>query len=180
MKKWLKIINNCFITFVIIVLSFNLIVSFFGKEDTFKVSRYCFLDVNGDSMYPKLKEGDFIVVDTKKKNRYDVNEVISYKKKTIDGTIIVTHKIKEVREYDDGYKYVTMGVNNSKEDDVLVANSEIIGEYKNFRIPLLGYLVKFSRTRIGYLVLVILPLGAMLFWASYELIEEIGKKKGEK
>jgi len=180
MKKIFKIINNCFITFVIIVLFFNLIVSFFGKEDTFKISRYSFLDVNGDSMYPRIKNGDFIAIDTKKKDKYDVNDVISYKKKTIDGTILVTHKIKEVIENENGYKYVTEGINNPKEDEGMVSNNEIIGEYKNFRIPLLGHLVKFSRTKIGYLVLVILPLGAMLLWASYELIEEISKKKGEK
>ena len=64
-------------------------------------------------------------------------------------------------------------------DDDIVIHDEIIGEYRYFRVPLLGYVVRFANTRIGYLLLVLLPLGVMLTLSIYELIKEISSKKEE-
>ena len=181
MKKVIKIISNCFISFIIVILFVNLVINFIiGNDAVGNIARYSFYEVNGDSMFPKIKDGDLIIIDNKNKDIYDVGDIISFEKNTVDGKIIVTHKIENVIEYDNEYAYVTKGINNPYEDDSIVEKDKIIGEYKNLRIPFLGYLVKFSKTTVGYLILVIMPLGTMLFWASYELINEISKKKEEK
>ena len=42
-------------------------------------------------------------------------------------------------------------VNNNYQDNKCVRPEQIIGEYKGFRIPLLGYFISFANTRIGYI-----------------------------
>lgn len=179
MKKFIKITSNCLIGVMTTLLLFLLIISSFSKDSVFNIGGYSLLYVSGDSMYPKLKDGDFIVINRNKKDVYDVKDIVSFMMIEDNKTILVTHEIKEVIENDYYIGYVTQGINHNEDDGVVIHN-EIIGEYKGFRIPLLGYVVKFSNTRIGYLVLVVVPLGIMSVIAIYELMKEVSKKKGEK
>ena len=179
MKKVIKIVSNCLISVMIVVLLFLLIVSSFSKDSVFNIGGYSLLYVNGDSMYPKLRDGDLIVIDRNKKDIYDVKDIVSFVMSDENKNILVTHEIKEVISNDYYVGYITQGINHD-EDDGVVIHDEIIGEYRGFRIPLLGHVVKFSNTRIGYLVLVLIPLGIMSVIAIYELMKEVSKKKEEK
>lgn len=180
MKRFVKVCCNCFISLMIVVFIVLLFVSFSSKKDGLaKIGKYSLLDVNGDSMYPKIKDGDYIAIYRKIKDVYEIGDIVSFVLETDEGNLLVTHKIVDVKEYGNTYMYTTKGINNEINDEKTILNEEIIGEYKNFRIPLLGYVVRFSRTNIGYLLLVVLPLGLVLLFATYELIKEIGIKKGE-
>ena len=179
MKKVAKIMSNCLIGVMIVVLLFLLVVSLFSKDSVFNIGGYSLLYINGDSMYPKLKDGDLIAINRNKRNIYEVGDVVSFVMNDENNNILVTHEIKEVISNDYYVGYVTQGINHN-EDDGIVIHDEIIGEYKGFRIPLLGYVVEFSNTRIGYLILVVVPLGVMSVIAIYELMKEVSKKKEEK
>jgi len=174
--KIIKIISNCLISVIIIVLLILLFISFSSRNDGLSnIGNYSLLDVNGSSMKPKLRNGDLIAVNRKIKDQYEVGDIISFAKETDEGVMIITHKVIDVK--DDGY--VTKGINNPNQDDSIVMHSEIIGEYKGFRIPLIGYMVRVSRTQVGYLLLVVMPLGLIFMFSVYELLKEISKKKGE-
>lgn len=181
MKKIIKVGSNCFIGLISVLLLLLLIINFSSKEDgVAKISHYSFFNVNGDSMDPKIKNGDFIAIDRNVREKYDVGDIVSFLHETSGGYIIVTHRIVDVVGKENTYEYVTKGINNLENDEKVIKNNEIIGEYTNFRIPLLGYVVEFARTSIGYLILVVLPLGLVLLISIYELIKEIEKrKKGE-
>ena len=55
-----------------------------------------------------------------------------------------------------------------------------LASVKTCKIPVLGYVVRASNTNIGYIFMVILPLGVMFTLAMYELLKELNKKKEEK
>ena len=145
-------------------------------KDINKIGNYSLLQVEGDSMYPLIKNGDLIAIDRRVNNKYNVGDVVSFIADE-QGTII-THKIVEIKEDDQGYHYFTRGVNNNYQDNDYIEIKQIIGEYKGFRIPLLGYVIRFSNTIIGYSLLVILPLGVLFVLIVKELLKEI-LKRGE-
>lgn len=181
MKKIIKVIGNCLLGLVIFLLVVLLVINFSGKsEGISKVGKYSFFSVVGDSMYPEIKDGDFIVVNSEKEEKYQVGDIVSYLYEVDGEIIVVTHKVSELIDIQGTYKYVTKGVNNNYEDEKIINHSEIIGEYINFRIPFLGYFVEFGRTSVGYFLLVVAPLGIVALVSIYELLKEIEKrKKGE-
>ena len=180
MKKLIKICSNCLIVLCAFCLLLLLFINFSSNKGEFiKIGKYSFLDVNGDSMYPKIKDGDYIAINMNVKEKYEKGDIVSFVYSSPDGKFIVTHEIVEVINNEETYMYVTKGINNDENDENTLTNSEIIGKYMNFRIPLLGYVVRFSRTQLGYFLLVVVPLGLMLLISTYELIKELSKKKGE-
>lgn len=180
MKRAIKIISNCLISVLIIILLFLLVIRFFSKDSIFKVGGYSFFDVNGNSMNPVLKDGDYIAINRDKKDIYEIGDIVAFVLEEDGNDIIVAHEITNVIKNDYYIGYDTKGINNPNKDEGIVMHDEIIGEYKNFRVPLLGYVVRYSNTRVGYMVLVIIPLGVMFTIAMYELLKEISKKKEEK
>ena len=180
MKRLFRIISSCFIWFLIIVLLFLLIINTFNKDSVFKIGGNALFAISGDSMNPVIKDGDLIVTSTKSKEKYQENDIICYYSYDNNKVMIIAHQIVKAYKDGDTILYITKGVNNDYEDEKLVNHNEIIGEYKNFRIPLLGYIVEFSGTAWGYLCLVILPLGVMSTVVIYELMKEVSKKKEEK
>lgn len=180
MKKFIKIISSCFIGLLIVVLLSLLLISAFSKNSIFKVGNWSLFAINGNSMNPIIKDGDLIAVNRDIKSIYEKDDIVCYYSYSDDKVMIIAHQIVEVYEDGDTILYLTKGINNGYDDEVLVNHNEIIGEYKDFRIPLLGYVVRFSNTTWGYLCLVVLPLGVMSVIVTYELMKEISKKKEEK
>ena len=63
MKKFIKILSNCFIVLLTVILIVLITISFVsGKDGLMKISKYSLFYVEGNSMYPEIKEGDFIAV----------------------------------------------------------------------------------------------------------------------
>lgn len=128
-------------------------------------------------MYPKLKNGYLIAIDRNIKDKYEVGDIISFV--SSNNKTIITHEIVDVSEFDGETRYLTKGINNTNIDDDYVINQQIIGEYKGFKIPVIGYISIFASTNVGYLLLVIVPLGLIFVFLTIELIKEVNKKKGE-
>ena len=174
--KFVRIISNSL--FCIIIVSLLLIICFsFNDKNIPRIGNHSLLVVRGKSMNPELKNGYLIAVNREIKDRYEVGNVISF----VDSNskAIITHEIVEVAEVNDEIRYLTKGINNTNIDDDYVVNKQIIGEYEGFKIPLLGYVTIFASTNVGYLLLVVLPLGIVFVLLMIELIKEVNKKKGE-
>lgn len=172
----LKIIGNCLFGLIVIVLLTVIFFTFINRnEDIPKIGNYSLLQVDGNSMLPSIKDGDLIAIDRRSKEIYEVGDVVSFK---MDDGAIITHQIIKVSEVNGSYHYFTKGINNNYQDNDYIEIKQIIGEYKGFRIPALGYIVGFGSTKIGYLLLVIIPLGGVLVMVMWELFKEV-KKRGE-
>lgn len=180
MKRLFRIVSNCFIWFLIIVLLSLLVINAFNKNLVFKIGNKSLFAISGDSMNPVIKDGDLIITKTDTKEVYQENDIVCYYSYDNNKVMIIAHQIVKVYRDDDKILYVTKGINNDYEDEHLVNHDEIIGEYIDFRIPLLGYIVKFSATTWGYFCLVVLPLGVLSVLVIYDFMKEVSKKKEEK
>lgn len=175
--KTFKLICNCLLGFIIVVLLLILFFTFINRgNDIPKIGNYSLLEVKGTSMNPDIKNGDLIVIDRRVKNNYEIGDIVSFRVE--DGSII-THKIIEIEKKNGINKYFTKGVNNNYQDNDYIEIKQIIGEYKNIRIPLIGYVIGFANTRLGYILLVIIPMGLLFVLAMRELLKEVLKKRGE-
>ena len=92
MKKVLKIISNCFVCLLIVFLLVILVISFTSKENGIsRIGNYSFFDVNGDSMSPMIKDGDYIAINRDIKESYSKGDVVSFLYGVSGGYIIVIH-----------------------------------------------------------------------------------------
>ena len=118
--------------------------------------------VMSESMKPAINMGDMIFTGP---SGQDIRPgtIITYNR---DGELI-THRVLSV----DGESLVTKGDATEDADPWPVSLSSVTGTYL-FKIPYLGYLNNFIRTKTGWLVLIVVP--ALLFVAY--LIKEILKE----
>lgn len=177
MKKIFKIIVNILFSIIAIFTIFILFLNFTSKNDIPVIGKYSLLSVKGDSMYPVIKNGDLIAINRKCESNYEVNDIISFIDS--DRKIIVTHQIVDIVNENGEYKYLTKGINNINIDGDYVLENEIIGKYEKVKVPFIGFIINFASTTIGYIILVVIPLGILLFIAIYKLIKEFDKKGEE-
>lgn len=111
----------------------------------------------------------------------DVGDVVSF----MEGKIVVTHKILEKQNGEDGsIQFITGGINNLNEDGDIVKDTEpvteanVIGEYM-FRIPKLGAVVYFMQQPLGMICFIGIPLFAFII---YDIIrrQRAANKEGKK
>ena len=66
--------------------------------------------------------------------------------------------------------YVTRGDNNTADDEQQVAPGDIISTWGGTRIPVLGDVLSFLKTKTGFFVCIILPLAAFFIYQLYKFI----------
>jgi len=104
------------------------------------------------SMEPALSPGDAVVVDGSAS--VGVGDIITFD----DGNAVpTTHRVIGV----EGGQYVTQGDANENADSGLVSPDAVLGRV-TLTIPLIGYVVLWVNTPIGYIALVLLPISLFL------------------
>jgi len=112
------------------------------------------------SMEPKIKVGSVAIV--KPEQRYNVNDVITYKAGTGKG-IPTTHRVIEVREESGTPTFITKGDANNAVDGEPVAKEAVEGKVL-FSVPYLGYLLSFVGTKQGLIILVV--IGTIIIYSE--------------
>lgn len=171
-----KFIFNCLFGFAVAILLVFISYCFFSKSSGFvKIGNYSLLSVEGKSMHPVIKNGDLIAI-YRGEREYSEGDIVSF---IIDDGSIITHEIVKKENNGNNYKYFTKGVNNNYQDNDYIEIKQIIGRYEGFRVPFIGHVVNFASTSLGYILLVVVPVGVISGFIIYELIKEILKKRGE-
>lgn len=114
------------------------------------------------SMVPTYRVGDIIIVKEVNTDELKVNDPITYIGK--DGDFagrVVTHRIINIEETDEGKIFHTKGDANDIEDPVIKAD-QIFGKvvYKCFIISILA---KLMNNLTAFYILVFIPLGLLIF-----------------
>lgn len=104
------------------------------------------------SMEPGISAGDAVIVDASR--TIEVGDVITFED---DGEIPTTHRVIGV----ENGLYVTQGDANEEPDDRLVDPDSVLGEVV-VTIPLIGYIIVWVNSPLGYLALVGIPLALLL------------------
>lgn len=120
-------------------------------NSTFSIGSCQSFVVQSGSMEPAIMTGDIII--SQRANNYELNDVITFHNNSGD---IITHRIIAV-DQGVGNQYSTKGDANRTGDDDFISNDQIIGKVI-LVIPRLGYLVSFSKTSLGLIILLLVPV----------------------
>lgn len=163
-KKENKIIKTIYYAFIAFIgaTAILLIISTFPITGNFKVK-----NVLTGSMEPAISVGSIIV--TKPADEYKIGDIITFQ---FLGEIPITHRIYNIGIDEEGISYfITKGDANEEPDERLVRKEEIIGRVL-FDIPFIGYFVGFTQTRLGFILIIVIPSTIII----YEEFRKIGKE----
>jgi len=163
MKVLLKIGYNI-ILLIIISIAVILIVPilpFTGNIET-KV-------VLSGSMEPAIKVGSVIVL--RPVEKYNIGDIVTFGKDTRDN-IPTTHRIIDERIQGGVTYFKTKGDANSDPDAREITESDIQGKML-FSIPYLGYLIDFAKLPMGFVLLIVVPGGIVVFDEVRKIYREV-------
>lgn len=125
--------------------------------------------VRSESMKPAIKMGDMVVIgplDGPIRGEVKPGSIVTYHR----GAELVTHRVLSV----DGDTLMTKGDAVEDADPWPVSLSDIRGVYL-FKIPSIGYFSNFIRTKLGWLLVIVIPATVLVAF----LIRDISKKLRE-
>lgn len=118
--------------------------------------------IQSGSMEPSIMTGDIVIV--QENSNYMMGEVVTFINK--EGRT-VTHRIAGTTGADSSTQFKTKGDANRSSDEDTVSLNNILGKVI-FVVPKIGFLVAFTKTIPGFIVLIIFPA---LFIISSELVK---------
>ena len=171
-SKILYIIATSFIVLLVLVAALVTILSLSSKEDDVpSIFGYTAFSIQSDSMEDEIMTGDFIL--GKKCDPKELNErdIISFFTVNNEGQIFInTHRIIDIEETSDGRIFTTKGDNEEEPDLRKVYEGDIVSKYSGFRIPLLGYILTFLTTQLGFFLCIVLPVLLYTIWQVYKFV----------
>lgn len=171
-SKILYIIATSFIVLLVLVAALVTILSLSSKEDDVpSIFGYTAFSIQSDSMEDEIMTGDFIL--GKKCDPKELNErdIISFFTVNNEGQIFInTHRIINIEETSDGRIFTTKGDNEEEPDLRKVYEGDIVSKYSGFRIPLLGYILTFLTTQLGFFLCIVLPVLLYTIWQVYKFV----------
>ena len=121
-------------------------------------------------MEPSIMTGDVIII--KEINHYLINDVITYYD---HNGRVVTHRIIEESDQGGEITFVTKGDANQSNDPHPVEPTNVHGKVV-FTLPKVGYLVRFSQTKAGIILLILAPIIIIAYEEVIKIIKEFNKK----
>lgn len=174
----LKTIVNFFSFLVLSILiflssffAFYIVENVYAKVTNTKplVSLYVIVS---PSMVPTINVNDMIVdFGVNKDEDVKENDIVTFYSNVINtGGYTITHRINSINVYDDEYRYITKGDNNSSVDVGFTTIDRIVG--KVFLIvPKVGLVQSFLSSKWGWLLIVVIPSLGILIADIFKLIE---------
>ncbi len=170
-KRYYQIIGKIIYWLALAVL---VLVALFFLANYFPSQTYGLYVVRSGSMEPALSPGDVIL--SKNSNSYKVGDIITYIPPNKEEGESVTHRLIETKEMDGSRFFVTKGDSNDVADSNLVSPTQVVGKHM-LSIPYLGFLVNFSRTLPGLILLIILPAIVIIFDEARAILRHLREKK---
>jgi signal peptidase len=168
-------IATAFIVLVVVMAALVTILSLSSKEDDIpSLFGYTAFSIQSDSMEDKIMTGDFIIGKKCDPKQLKEREIISFFTVNNEGQIFInTHRIIGIEETSDGRIFTTKGDNENEPDLRKVLEGDIVSKYSGFRIPLLGYIITFLTTQLGFFLCIVFPVLLYTIWQVYILVVTI-------
>nr|WP_257009127.1 signal peptidase I [Bacillus sp. 7884-1] len=139
---------------VVVCLAALVVLSSRISGGTPTIAGYQVKAVLSGSMEPAFQTGSIIAIQLKDKHSsYEKGDVITFQ---MEGKLI-THRITDVKKQNGQTVYKTKGDNNDGVDRWTVTQQNIIGMYKGFTIPYVGYALNYSSSKVGSALLLFIP-----------------------
>jgi signal peptidase I len=166
---------NVIFVIVIVLAGVITVVSLNTKRDVADIMGYIPFSIQTGSMEDTILKGDLIITE-----RYEsatserelvVGDVISFRSIEQGQQIIKTHRIIRIEQTGSIIEYVTKGDNNPAEDEVKTAPGDIVSVYEGTRLPTVGYILDFFRSKWGFLFGIIVPIFLFFLYQLYVFVE---------
>jgi len=145
-----ELISWLFIGIIVLLVFFTV-----GSNTNILRGYKSFMVLSG-SMEPTINIGDIVI--THKQINYFKNDTITFYGPE---NRVVTHRIALIKEQDGNTTIITKGDANRSIDSDTITPNKIIGKVI-FIIPKLGFVVSFSRTIPGLILLILVPAIALI------------------
>lgn len=118
--------------------------------------------VMSESMQGVFEAGDVAVSREVDPSEIGPGDIVTFRSSDPDSFgDVVTHKVREVIDFEGAPALVTYGTTTGDDDPSPVPLDRVVGEYA-FRIPKAGYAFEFFKSPVGYVVLVLIPFGVLI------------------
>ena len=180
MKKAVKIIFDI-LTWILLILAFIvtvLVISSDKNNGTASLFGYMPFTVESDSMKPEFSKGD-LVLDKEIDDIHSLKEgdVITFWTMAGSQRIRNTHRIVAINDNGGALSFTTKGDNNPINDTTDVNQGDIIGKWTGTKLGGAGKAMDFLRTRKGFFICIIIPMGIFFIFELYKLIVVIIEMK---
>ena len=130
-----------------------------------------------ESMDPKIKSGDLIIIKEIDPTSLKEGDIITFFDPAGNGHSTVTHRIEtRIEDPENGLCFETKGDNNNTADRLYVEAEAVVGIYL-FRIPVVANIAMFMQTVPGLIICIFVPLVAFV---AYDLIRRRQFEKSQK
>lgn len=130
------------------------------------------------SMEPNIMVYDVIVdfkVDSEKELKK--GDIITFYSESINtGGYTITHRIYDITKVDGETRYVTKGDNNATIDEGYITFEDVVGKVK-YIVPKLGKVQFFMSSRVGWLLIILIPALGIIIIDIIKLIRIFNIKK---
>ncbi len=120
--------------------------------------------VQSGSMEPTIHIGDVVI--THPQTQYNKLDVVTFR--SPENQRVVTHRLVAENK-DEINGFITKGDANRDEDEATITPSDIIGKVV-FVIPKIGFLISFSQTIPGLVILILLPALGIIFDEAVKIL----------
>lgn len=128
-------------------------------------ANHSFVVLSG-SMSPAIESGDAVIVEETDPATIQEGDVITFVQS--DEESPTTHRVVGTEQRDGQVVFETKGDANEQPDPTPVPASSVIGTVV-LTIPYIGYVIQFVNTPLGFGLLVVLPLGALMVSEVWQL-----------
>lgn len=118
------------------------------------------------SMQPTMAPGDVVVVEETNPATIEEGAIITFARAEEEAP--TTHRVADVRRTDGGLAFQTEGDANEDPDAELVPAANVVGTVA-LTIPWIGHVIQFANTPVGFLGLLIGPLGLLALTEVWSL-----------
>lgn len=144
---------------LIIIIAVLLVISQFDFKNGYRL-----YNIDSGSMTPAIKPGSLII--SMPSQEYKKGDIIVFKfpneRKIKRPKFTATHRIYDIIRSGNTANFITKGDANKKPDIIPITKDLIIGKVA-FVFPYIGYLVSFTKTQFGFIVLIIIPATIIVY-----------------
>ncbi len=166
------------ILIAIVLVYYFIATKIYAKKDNSYRPAFGLYTIISPSMEKTLNIYDVIVnVKVKKESDIKVGDIITFiSSSTSSKGMTITHRVIEITDSENGKLYKTKGDNNVSPDPQPATFDNIIGKVI-FKIPQLGRLQSILTTKLGWLILVVIPAFIIILFDILKLFRIHGAEK---
>jgi signal peptidase len=147
MRKVVNWIGNVLLALVILAMVFFFLTPHFLGMN--------FFTIYGGSMMPTIPIGSVVAVKSVEASTIKVGDIITFRTGT-EADKVATHRVVELSKGSGALSFRTAGDSNAKPDGNAVLAENVVGKVW-FHVPFIGYLSSFVTTKLGFILLILVP-----------------------